>query len=124
MKLCSCLFFSCLLLLTACNGNAGVEPADIVLVDAERRWVEAAAVRDGRIVLVGSNDLRHTLSHLALIAADDIDRFSTLDVAASFTANWAYPDTWVTELNLPVLGQERVNRLYAPPARMLVRSGA
>ncbi len=52
MKLYSYLFFSCLLLLTACNGKAGVEPADIVLVnggvytvDAERRWAEAAAVR-------------------------------------------------------------------------------
>jgi len=63
MKLQSCLFFSVLLLLTACNGQPGVEPADIVLlnggvytVDAERRWAEAVAVRDGEIVFVGSND--------------------------------------------------------------------
>ncbi len=69
-----------------------------------------------------SNDLRHTLSHLALIDADDIGRFSALDVAANFTANWAYPDTWVTELNLPVLGQERVNRMY--PMASMHKAGA
>ena len=69
-----------------------------------------------------SKDLRHTLSHLALIDADDIKRFSALDVAASFTANWAYPDTWVTELNLPVLGQERVDRMY--PIGSMHKAGA
>ena len=59
-----------------------------------------------------SNDLRHTLSHLALIHADDIARFAELNVSANFTGNWAYPSTWVTDLNLPVLGQERVDRMY------------
>jgi len=62
VKLDSYLFFSGLLLLTSCNGGTGIEPADIVLVnggvytvDAERGWVEAVAIRDGEIVVVGSN---------------------------------------------------------------------
>ena len=63
MKPYSCLFFSGLLLLTACARQAGVEPADIVLmnggvytVDAERRWAEAVAIRDGEIVVVSNNE--------------------------------------------------------------------
>ena len=59
-----------------------------------------------------SNDLRHALSHLALIHADDIGRFAELDASASFTGAWAYPSSWVTDLNLPVLGQARVDRMY------------
>ncbi len=59
-----------------------------------------------------SNDLRHTLSHLELVHADDIGRFSELDVSASFTGAWAFPSTWVTDLNLPVLGQERIDRMF------------
>jgi predicted amidohydrolase YtcJ len=65
---------------------------------------------------------RHTLSHLALIHSDDIERFSKLGVAASFTGKWAYPDTFVMELNLPVLGQTRVDSMY--PMRSLQKAGA
>ena len=64
---------------------------------------------------------RHTLSHLGLIHADDLDRFAELDVAASFTGEWAYPNTWDTQLNLPVLGQERLDRMY--PFASLHESG-
>jgi predicted amidohydrolase YtcJ len=65
---------------------------------------------------------RHTLSHLALIHEDDIGRFSKLGVATSFTGKWAHPDAYVMELNLPVLGQERVDRMY--PMRSLQKAGA
>ncbi len=68
-----------------------------------------------------SKDLRHHLSHLQLVHPDDIDRFAQLNVAANFTAAWAYPDKWVTELNLPVLGNARVDRMY--PIASIVRSG-
>lgn len=68
----------------------------------------ARAANSGR----ESNNPRHTLSHLALIHAEDIGRFEGLDVAASFTGAWAYPTTSVTELNLPVLGQERIDRMH------------
>jgi predicted amidohydrolase YtcJ len=69
-----------------------------------------------------SNDLRHTLSHLELVHPDDLFRFADLHVAASFTGAWAYPSTWVTELNLPVIGRERVDRIY--PIGALHRAGA
>jgi predicted amidohydrolase YtcJ len=59
-----------------------------------------------------SNDLRHHLSHLGLIHADDIARFASLNAAANFTGAWAYPSTWVLNLNVPVLGRERVDRMY------------
>ena len=69
-----------------------------------------------------SHTPRHTLSHLALIHEDDIGRFSKLGVATSFTGKWAHPDAYVMELNLPVLGQERVDRMY--PMRSLQKAGA
>ena len=69
-----------------------------------------------------SHNPRHTLSHLALIHDDDLERFSKLDVAASFTGEWAHPGAWVMELNLPVLGQERVDSMY--PMRSLQKAGA
>ncbi|MFT6368149.1 MAG: putative amidohydrolase YtcJ [Halioglobus sp.] len=68
-----------------------------------------------------SQDLRHHMSHLQLVHPDDINRFATLGVAANFTGAWAYPDKWVTELNLPVLGSARVDRMY--PMGSIVRAG-
>jgi predicted amidohydrolase YtcJ len=59
-----------------------------------------------------SEDLRHHLSHLELIHEDDLPRFAELDTSANFTAAWAHPNPWTTELNLPVVGQERVDRFY------------
>ena len=69
-----------------------------------------------------SNDLRHTLSHLALVQADDIARFAELEVSASFTGAWAFPSNWVSDLNVPVLGQKRVDRMY--PIGSLHQAGA
>jgi predicted amidohydrolase YtcJ len=48
---------------TACSQSSSIPDANIVLlnggiytVDANRNWAEAAAIRDGRIVSVGSNE--------------------------------------------------------------------
>ena len=50
------------MLLSACEQTTQEDPADIVLlnggiytVDAERSWAEAAAIRDGKIIAVGTN---------------------------------------------------------------------
>ena len=59
-----------------------------------------------------SRDLRHHLAHLGLIHADDIARFGQLNVAANFTAAWAYPTDWDLKLNLPTLGRERIDAMY------------
>jgi len=69
----------------------------------------------------GANDNRHHISHLQLIHVDDIERFASLDTAANFQAAWAYPDDWIMELNLPVLGEERVQGMY--PIRSVERAG-
>ncbi len=60
----------------------------------------------------GVSDNRHHISHLQLIHFDDIERFSSLDTAANFQAFWAQPDQWIMGLNLPVVGQERVQGMY------------
>ena len=83
------------------------------------------AIEHAREVNAGntlSNDRRHTLSHLGLIHPDDLPRFADLNVAASVTGAWGYPSTWVTGLNLPVLGRERTDRIY--PVGSLSRAGA
>jgi predicted amidohydrolase YtcJ len=69
----------------------------------------------------GANDNRHHISHLQLIHVDDIERFATLATAANFQAAWAYPDDWIMQLNLPVLGEERVQGMY--PIRSVERAG-
>ncbi|MFK7731555.1 MAG: amidohydrolase [Pseudomonadales bacterium] len=79
------------------------------------------AIENAR-ALNGSADLRHHISHLQLIHPDDVPRFAELDVVANFQALWAYPDDYITELNLPVVGQERVDRMY--PIGSVAKTGA
>ena len=49
-------------------------------------------------------------------------RFAELNVSTTFQALWAYPDSYITEINLPAVGAERVNRMY--PVYSLQRAGA
>ena len=69
----------------------------------------------------GPSDNRHHIVHLQLIHSDDIPRLAQLDVTANFQALWAYPDEYITKLNLPAVGPERVNRMY--PIGSVVRAG-
>jgi predicted amidohydrolase YtcJ len=69
----------------------------------------------------GVKDLRHHICHLELIDPADIPRFKTLGVFANFQALWAYPDPYITELTLPILGPERSRWLY--PIGSVVQSG-
>jgi predicted amidohydrolase YtcJ len=69
----------------------------------------------------GFRDNRHHISHLQMIHVDDIERFASLDTAANFQAAWAYPDEWIMELNLPVVGEERVQGMY--PIGSVERAG-
>ena len=70
----------------------------------------------------GSKDLRHQVSHMQLIHPDDHGRFAELNVVANFQALWALPDEWIINLNLPVVGLDRVHRMY--PIASIVESGA
>jgi hypothetical protein len=70
----------------------------------------------------GFRDMRHHIAHLELIDPADIPRFGRLGVAANFQALWAYPDTYITDLTLPILGPERSRWLY--PIGSVARAGA
>ena len=69
----------------------------------------------------GERDNRHHISHLQLIDEQDHARFAELGVSANFQALWAYPDTYITEVNLPAVGPERVRRMY--PIGSIDRAG-
>lgn len=87
-----------------------------------------AAVREGLDAIEfaqkqnGKKDNRHHISHLQLIHPEEITRFKQLDVTANFQALWAYPDEYIVNLNLPVVGQQRVDRMY--PIGSIHKSGA
>ncbi len=69
----------------------------------------------------GLSDSRHMITHVQLVHPDDIARFGKLNVIASFQALWAYPDKYIKELTLPVLGAIRSNWNY--PINSIVSSG-
>ncbi len=69
----------------------------------------------------GLKNNKHHISHLQLIHEEDIPRFSELKISANFQAAWALPDEWITEINIPELGVERVNRMY--PIRSIHDAG-
>ncbi len=65
---------------------------------------------------------RHHISHLQVIHPDDIPRFAALDVVANFQPLWANADEYVTEMNVPDLGEERVGWMY--PILSIEKTGA
>ena len=69
----------------------------------------------------GLSDSRHMITHVQLVHPDDIARFGKLNVIASFQALWAYPDKYIKELTLPVLGAIRSKWNY--PINSIVSSG-
>lgn len=70
----------------------------------------------------GKRDLRPTLAHLQLVDAADHARFRQLGVVVNAQSYWAYPDTYIVDINTPQVGQDRVARMY--PWGSLQRAGA
>jgi len=70
----------------------------------------------------GFRDMRHHIAHLELIDPVDIPRFKSLGVTANFQPLWAYADTYITDLTLPILGPRRSRWLY--PIGSVARTGA
>jgi hypothetical protein len=70
----------------------------------------------------GAGTWMHHIAHLQLIDPADLPRFAQLNVAANYQALWAYPDGYITDINLPVVGEARVRRMY--PIGSTLRSGA
>jgi hypothetical protein len=57
-----------------------------------------------------------------MISPQDLPRFRSLGVIANFQPFWAYADSYIKELTLPVLGPRRSGRLY--PIASLAKTGA
>jgi hypothetical protein len=71
----------------------------------------------------GIRDSRHHIAHLHVIHPDDWPRFKALDVVPNFQALWAtLEDTYMTDLNFPFLGPERLEWQY--PIGSIARTGA
>ena len=95
----------------------------IARFDSENRQVHTHAIGDRAVRAAldayeyalkenGSLDNRHHISHLQMISKEDIPRFSELNIAATFQAVWAMPDEYITEISIPEIGIERVNKMY------------
>ena len=70
----------------------------------------------------GSRDSRHHIAHIQLFDPPDIARFRRLGVVANFQPLWAWADSYIVDMTLPVLGPERSRWLY--PIRSVANSGA
>ena len=60
----------------------------------------------------GPSDNRHHIAHLQMIDPLDRPRFAQLGVIANFQALWAFPDQYITDVNLPQVGQARIDQMY------------
>jgi predicted amidohydrolase YtcJ len=102
--------------------NAAVTRFDAMGLQVHMHAIGDRAVRAGLDAVEaarranGERGNRHHISHLQMIHVDDFvddfERFARLDTTANFQALWAVPDEWIMELNLPVLGEERVQGMY------------
>jgi len=90
-----------------------------IFADGVRETLDAV---EEAIRVSGRRLLRHHIAHLELIHPADLPRFRALGVTANVQALWAYPDAYVTDLTVPIIGPERSARLY--PIGGLLRAGA
>jgi hypothetical protein len=108
--------------------NAAVTRFDAMGLQVHMHAIGDRAVRAGLDAIRaareanGPSNNRHHIAHLQMIHVDDIERFAALDTAANFQALWAWPDDWIRELNLPVVGEERVQAMY--PIASVEQAGA
>jgi hypothetical protein len=77
--------------------------------------IEQAQVENGR------RGNRHHIAHLQMIDPADIPRFGELDVIANFQPLWAFADEFVTEINIPSIGEARARWMY--PIRSVQEAG-
>ena len=69
-----------------------------------------------------NTDRRSVVAHVQLVSDEDLARYSELGVIANFEPLWAQLDDLMTELTVPHLGEDRVQRQY--PIRTLDDRGA
>jgi predicted amidohydrolase YtcJ len=78
--------------------------------------LEAARRRNGR------GDGRHHIAHIQVIHPDDVARFGQLGVVANMQPLWATYEPQMTDLTIPLLGEQRAGWQY--PFRSLQRAGS
>ncbi|MFT6274246.1 MAG: putative amidohydrolase YtcJ [Halioglobus sp.] len=69
----------------------------------------------------GRRDSRHLTAHTQVVNPSDLGRFALLDVIAGFTPYWTYADSYISDINPPQLGEERMQQMY--PIRSILDSG-
>ena len=72
----------------------------------------AQASRPAAIVGGHRGDHRHQLTHLQVLRHADIPRFRRLGAVANIQPLWACVDSYMSELTIPFLGEERAARQY------------
>jgi predicted amidohydrolase YtcJ len=113
--------------------DAELLPRYVTRLDAEGFQVHFHAIGDRAVrnaldaveaarLANGWSDARHHISHIQVIARDDLPRFRRLGVVANGQPFWAVYEGYQTELTIPFLGPERSARQY--PFRSLLRHGA
>ncbi|WP_308909617.1 amidohydrolase [Pseudokordiimonas caeni] len=69
----------------------------------------------------GPRDRRHHLSHLEFVDPADIPRFKELGAVANLQTLWHYADTYITDLTLPHIKEDRQRWIY--PAKSFKDAG-
>lgn len=118
------------------RGDPLIEPEQlkqiVTRLDAEGFQIHFHAIGDAAVrqsldaveqavSINGRHGQRHHISHLQMIDPADIPRFAALDVVANFQPLWAYADEYVTEINIPSIGEERARWMY--PIRSVKDAG-
>jgi predicted amidohydrolase YtcJ len=70
----------------------------------------------------GERDSRHLITHIQLMAPEDVPRFHALGVIGVVQPFWFKIDDYYWNLSVPFLGKERANRNY--PMHSLIETGA
>src|SRR5919198_298338 len=119
------------------QGLSFVEPNElkrhVTRLDAEGFQVHVHAIGDRAVretldafeaarAINGPNDHRHHIAHLQVVHPDDLPRFAQLGVVANCQPYWACLDSQMRDLNVDVLGPDRVATQY--PFASLKRAGA
>ncbi len=76
---------------------------------------------EAAILANGDSHRRHHISHLQAINPKDLQRFRELGVVANFQPLWAFADSYINDLTLPFIGEERGNWMYT--IRSVVNAG-
>lgn len=113
--------------------DSGLLPGMVTRLDAEGFQVHFHAIGDRAVRNAlnaveaaqqanGWSDARHHISHLQVVAPEDLPRFHRLGVVANGQPFWACYEGYQTDLTIPFLGPERAARQY--PFQSLLDHGA